>query len=642
MNDYQEQHKSHKGAWAVFIILLAILIVGFFVYPKIGYQKGETVPSQVTGVSVTEGDTELAITWDAPADGGSAITSYKVKVVSGREDVVDTKSSKTSYTKTKLTNGTEYTISVAAVNAIGDGEYSEEVTATPSSGVSSPDAPTELSATAGDEQVDISWTAPENDGGSSITSYQVVYGVGKDTTTVDTKNTDTTYSITGLENNTEITITVAATNSEGTGTASSSATATPSVVTGPTISALTVTPGSTGADFTWSTDEDSSSQVWYGLTNVDGEGKSSAKINTTPRVKGHTVTLSGLIPCSTYLYKALSTNASSGETESEKSTFTTTGCPGSADIEATAADQITVASGGEVETSADGKSVTVNVPAGAYDAKSEVFVQANILEETAKSGLSLPSGKDQWVSHAVEINAFDDADTEITGNASDYIDVTIEYTDEDIAGLDENTLTIWHHDGSSWSELGNCLRDTDANSITCKTLSFSTFGIFGSSSSSGGSSGSIPGAGSSSSSSSSDDVDDDVVVEEATIEEVVVVTEETTEEVSTQEDPSEEMDSSDESSSQEKTLTQGDLWHGQKDGKVKLLQKFLNEMGFIVAEDGNAGSPGNETDFFGPHTRAALIKFQEENSRYILAPLGLTRGTGFFGPFTRAFIQMVK
>jgi len=77
---------------------------------------------------------------------------------------------------------------------------------------------------------------------------------------------------------------------------------------------------------------------------------------------------------------------------------------------------------------------------------------------------------------------------------------------------------------------------------------------------------------------------------------------------------------------------------GTQSADVLRLQRYLNSKGFTLASSG-AGSPGNETNFFGPRTREALRRFQEANRIAILAPLGLLNGTGIFGPATRAFIN---
>lgn len=71
---------------------------------------------------------------------------------------------------------------------------------------------------------------------------------------------------------------------------------------------------------------------------------------------------------------------------------------------------------------------------------------------------------------------------------------------------------------------------------------------------------------------------------------------------------------------------------------VHELQRFLNSRGFVVALSG-PGSSGNESSYFGRLTKAALIKFQDFYGSEILAPIGLTKGTGFFGPATRAKAQ---
>jgi len=75
-----------------------------------------------------------------------------------------------------------------------------------------------------------------------------------------------------------------------------------------------------------------------------------------------------------------------------------------------------------------------------------------------------------------------------------------------------------------------------------------------------------------------------------------------------------------------------DLTLGAKGDDVMALQQFLNTNGYAVATTG-AGSPGNETTYFGSLTRTALAKYQ--------AAKGITPSVGYFGPKTRAYVGSV-
>ncbi|MES2985827.1 MAG: peptidoglycan-binding protein [Patescibacteria group bacterium] len=76
-----------------------------------------------------------------------------------------------------------------------------------------------------------------------------------------------------------------------------------------------------------------------------------------------------------------------------------------------------------------------------------------------------------------------------------------------------------------------------------------------------------------------------------------------------------------------------DLKLGMTQNDVKKLQQFLNTHGFVVAQTGN-GSPTKESTYFGPATRAALIKFQRFYK--------ITPSQGYFGFITRAFINKLS
>jgi hypothetical protein len=73
-----------------------------------------------------------------------------------------------------LTNGTPYTFTVTATNHIGTGPPSAASNSVaPVAAATVPAAPTIGTATAGDGQATVTFTAPANDGGSAITSYTV-------------------------------------------------------------------------------------------------------------------------------------------------------------------------------------------------------------------------------------------------------------------------------------------------------------------------------------------------------------------------------------------------------------------------------------------------------------------------------------
>lgn len=175
---------------------------------------GSTAPGAPTGVTATAGNGQATVGWTAPAsNGGSAITGYTVTSSPG--GFTATTAGPTSAIVTGLTNGTTYTFTVTATNAIGTGPASP---ASPSvTPATVPGAPTSVNAVPGDGQAAVSWTAPASNGGSAITGYTVTSSPGG--LTASTAGT-TSAAVMGLTNGTAYTFTVTAANAIGTGAAS--------------------------------------------------------------------------------------------------------------------------------------------------------------------------------------------------------------------------------------------------------------------------------------------------------------------------------------------------------------------------------------------------------------------------------------
>jgi titin len=168
------------------------------------------VPDAPTGVMGVPGNRQATVSWTAPANNGSPITSYIVTTSPGG---TMTTTNATTCTVTGLSNGASYTFSVVAVNAVGPSAPSQASSAV-TLPLLVPTAPLNIVATAGIGQATISWSAPASNGGTSITGYAVT--VSPPGTSMMT-TTNTSITVSNLLNGGSYVFTVAALNSVGTG-----------------------------------------------------------------------------------------------------------------------------------------------------------------------------------------------------------------------------------------------------------------------------------------------------------------------------------------------------------------------------------------------------------------------------------------
>ncbi|MFI5258362.1 MAG: fibronectin type III domain-containing protein [Candidatus Limnocylindrales bacterium] len=168
-------------------------------------------PDAPTAVIATPGNAQALVSWTAPAYGGSSsITGYTV--TSNPGSFTCGTSGATSCVVGGLTNGQSYTFTVTATNLAGTGPPS-----LPSASVipdTFPDPPTGAAAVRGNLSATVSWAAPVNNGGSTITLYTVTSSPGGLTCNNTVAGSCT---VSGLTLSVTYTFTVTATNSTGQG-----------------------------------------------------------------------------------------------------------------------------------------------------------------------------------------------------------------------------------------------------------------------------------------------------------------------------------------------------------------------------------------------------------------------------------------
>ena len=190
-----------------------------------------TPPAKPAGLTATAGNAQVTLAWTNPNDATITGYQYRYQPWDAWTDIPDSApdgANETSYTVTGLSNGVAHAFELRAVNSRGAGPASDEATATPARPPPAPAKPAGLTATAGNAQVTLAWTNPND---ATITGYQYRYQPWDAWTDIPDSAPGgahaTSYTVSRLSNEVAYRFRLRAVNAGGAGPASDEATATP-------------------------------------------------------------------------------------------------------------------------------------------------------------------------------------------------------------------------------------------------------------------------------------------------------------------------------------------------------------------------------------------------------------------------------
>jgi len=137
--------------------------------------KAATRPSVPTGLTATStGRTSIQISWTAPVEtGGSPTIDYVFQFrLNEMDSWLQVGTSGTTYTHAGLTPNTTHDYRVAAVGELGFSPFTSIIRFT-TDPTTAPAAPTGLKATITRSRLALTWQAPSDNGGATITGYQI-------------------------------------------------------------------------------------------------------------------------------------------------------------------------------------------------------------------------------------------------------------------------------------------------------------------------------------------------------------------------------------------------------------------------------------------------------------------------------------
>ena len=277
--------------------------------------EGNSVSAAPTNLTATAGNQQANLTWTA----SSGATSYYVKrgTVSGGPYTTVGTPAGTTYADMNLTNGTAYYYVVTAVSAAGESGNSNQASATPTAGAAAPVPPMNLTATGGNQQVSLAWTAS-----SGATNYNVKRGTTNGGPYITVASlAGTSYTDTAVTNGTPYYYVVTAVNAAGQSGNSNQATATP--MAAPTAPVpplnLTATGGNQQVSLAWTASTGATSY------NVKRAATNGGPYTTVASPAGTSYTDTAVTNGTTYYYVVTAVSASGESANSNQASATPSG-----------------------------------------------------------------------------------------------------------------------------------------------------------------------------------------------------------------------------------------------------------------------------------------------------------------------------
>ena len=259
-------------------------------------------PAKPAGLTASDGDAQVRLRWTALATATGWEYRYKTTGDYGDWRYVPGSGYRTSgHLVTGLTNGAAHTFQVRATNVHGNGPASDAASATPTA---APARPAGVTATLGDDQVTLAWTAQ-----AVATSWEYRQKAGGDfgawITVPQSGPASAGYVVPSLTNNTAYTFEVRARNLRGPGPASDPVTATPRAL--PVKPAgVTASPGEGRVTLAWTAQAAATSWQYRQKTTGD-YGAWQAVPSSGAATAGHVVT--GLTDRTAYTFQVRARNA---------------------------------------------------------------------------------------------------------------------------------------------------------------------------------------------------------------------------------------------------------------------------------------------------------------------------------------------